>query len=1423
MIKSVCIMILTALPWVSHAAVRPADPRLEQAAQFDIHLSLSDEGEKAGSVRANSSMPVGAGVQPGQFDSRGALIAQTYRDWQAHINAGNMVAINPPRVPAGPAGVHFVFTWRSSSSTMNAWGYAAYDPFSGTFPFPGGERIVQNTGGTWTEIGQYPRVVVEPLTGKAIVSGQDNPDYNDSTLYQVQTAFDVAPMAGWFGDIAGGSIIPNATAFSGSWTANDNQVHVKSGMTVSGPDTILYIASRGRVPDADSNFAVKLFRKVGTANPGGVDPTWTLVLTDTSSNCTQEIATDPNSKRVALVWTKSGNGQRDGSLGHDVWYASSNDGTAGSWVKSNLTNLNLSSTAVPWTIVSCLYDSQGMLHILYPAGVNTDGNTWNSIRCKLWHWSQQDNQTHIVYDASFPMSATCGRIGYNVMNVGRTAIAECEGRLYVTWSANDPTLGPSDDCCRSQMFNFAGNAEVYMSVSKDLNGRSWDKPRNLSNSYTPACDTGTCADDQHASLTQHGMRDADFSGSENWTNAYTYDPSGYYSGEYYLQVFYNTDRYPGYGGAGTNGNPGNQGPNTLNDMRWIRLACVTPVIRADLTLTPSSIGFPEYTRPSVAKNYKIIIENTGNTDLIFSSITNVEDSTRGVQYSGVGWMSHSGTPPTLIEGGKDSMTLTLNAGGVISAGPTVLFGKLRFNYMVPAATKDLPIQFTVADTIVNTIWDTVMTSSTKLTIGTNGNMGHNFLGKVNMDYFGTPPECDTGGNSRGNSTIYLGDASPVIIRKPSPTTYRASWSIFQDGFDSPYGFKPMAGAGYAPHGSFTTSSYDGFNSGTFITSDSLVKVERTWWAPKNADSSNFIIERMRVFPANIWSSVTNLQIGEAFDFDVPTDSGTSNNIGGTYPAKRLVFQRGFNSADTVTDCADNSRRYAGAALLSWHMKNKTCYDSLYGGGVVANDMYVYPANGFVPDSVSRLMHVSGYYTEPRTTDLTSVLVYKDGTSGYTLPANDTLTIYTAIASVRTAANTAAGLDSLKRAIDKAKNFLTTNLGFCFCCADTIHPSAVNDLQAGSPTMTSITLTWTATGDDTTFGTADTCDIRYSTSPTFPANWNTTAVKAVGEPHPQLAGSHETFTVNGLAQHTTYYFAIQVADEAGNRSPISNVGSATTSATLVGYWKFDEGSGNYAYDNSGNNNRGQLINAPTWTTGYVGSSISFDGLNDFVEVLDANSLDLAGPFTISAWVYPKALPATNMSIVNKPVNYALQTDATRFGRVRVGFEDAGHLWHSIESPDSTLKLNKWQFIAGSWDGSNLRLYLNGKEIASGNIGGVIPLPSTSLLRIGAQDAASEFFNGYLDEVKVWGAGLYDTEIKREFQDLCCAGKTGDINFSGVTDLSDLSMLVSSLTGGTVELPCTKAANVNGTGIVDLSDLSALVNYLTGGGYFLPNCP
>ncbi|MFA5070371.1 MAG: fibronectin type III domain-containing protein [Patescibacteria group bacterium] len=96
---------------------------------------------------------------------------------------------------------------------------------------------------------------------------------------------------------------------------------------------------------------------------------------------------------------------------------------------------------------------------------------------------------------------------------------------------------------------------------------------------------------------------------------------------------------------------------------------------------------------------------------------------------------------------------------------------------------------------------------------------------------------------------------------------------------------------------------------------------------------------------------------------------------------------------------------------------------------------------------------------------------------------------------------------------------------------------------------SVTLTWTAPGDDNAIGLADQYDIRYSTSPITEENFSA-ATAVVNPPVPQAAGATETFEVTGLEPDTLYYFALKTADEVPNWSSISNIVSKKTAPAYV---------------------------------------------------------------------------------------------------------------------------------------------------------------------------------------------------------------------------------------------------------------------------------
>ncbi|MBD3331867.1 hypothetical protein GF356_03370 [candidate division GN15 bacterium] len=110
--------------------------------------------------------------------------------------------------------------------------------------------------------------------------------------------------------------------------------------------------------------------------------------------------------------------------------------------------------------------------------------------------------------------------------------------------------------------------------------------------------------------------------------------------------------------------------------------------------------------------------------------------------------------------------------------------------------------------------------------------------------------------------------------------------------------------------------------------------------------------------------------------------------------------------------------------------------------------------------------------------------------------------------------------------------------------DTEPPTTIADLSVVDSSKNSVTLSWTAPGDDQMNGYASTYEIRYHTSPINTSNWSSSA-RVNDPPVPAEAETLERFSIGGLNANIRYYFAIRTADEVPNWSDISNSPSATT--------------------------------------------------------------------------------------------------------------------------------------------------------------------------------------------------------------------------------------------------------------------------------------
>ena len=79
--------------------------------------------------------------------------------------------------------------------------------------------------------------------------------------------------------------------------------------------------------------------------------------------------------------------------------------------------------------------------------------------------------------------------------------------------------------------------------------------------------------------------------------------------------------------------------------------------------------------------------------------------------------------------------------------------------------------------------------------------------------------------------------------------------------------------------------------------------------------------------------------------------------------------------------------------------------------------------------------------------------------------------------------------------------------------------------------------------------------------------------------------------------------------------------ADTATGLISNWKLDESSGASAADSAGTNT-GTLTNGPAWTTGKIGGALSFDSVDDYIDLGNPTSLQLTGAMTVSTWVNTK---------------------------------------------------------------------------------------------------------------------------------------------------------------------------------------------------------
>ena len=203
------------------------------------------------------------------------------------------------------------------------------------------------------------------------------------------------------------------------------------------------------------------------------------------------------------------------------------------------------------------------------------------------------------------------------------------------------------------------------------------------------------------------------------------------------------------------------------------------------------------------------------------------------------------------------------------------------------------------------------------------------------------------------------------------------------------------------------------------------------------------------------------------------------------------------------------------------------------------------------------------------------------------------------------------------------------------------------------------------------------------------------------------------------------------------------------SALVAEWKFDEGSGLIAFDNSDKGNDGTIYGAE-WIIGKSGSALYFDGVDDYVEVPDNASLDLIGNLTVEAWARVDEDTGDHQIIAGKW--YPHQSYLLEFRPD--GITPQLVLTGSLVISNITVPLGSWAHVVGTYDGSIARIYVNGT--LAGNLPVSGPLVSgDSLLCIGSHSPVMpsdrNWFRGVIDEVRVYSRVLSELEIQAHYAD------------------------------------------------------------------------
>lgn len=204
-------------------------------------------------------------------------------------------------------------------------------------------------------------------------------------------------------------------------------------------------------------------------------------------------------------------------------------------------------------------------------------------------------------------------------------------------------------------------------------------------------------------------------------------------------------------------------------------------------------------------------------------------------------------------------------------------------------------------------------------------------------------------------------------------------------------------------------------------------------------------------------------------------------------------------------------------------------------------------------------------------------------------------------------------------------------------------------------------------------------------------------------------------------------------------------------SLVGHWSFDEGAGTVVHDLSGSGNDGTINGTPQWIEGYAGGALELNGTTDFVNCGNSASLNITDKLTISAWVRTvdagesaEQLGGQN-HYVSKWDSYGIKH---RTNLLIFWIYDGG--WYATRiSIDSTFN-GEWRHVVGTYDGSVLKTYVDGKLEGEATHAGRIAVNQHNVLIGKNPSNTTDNFIGAIDEVRIYNRDLSASHVVELFE-------------------------------------------------------------------------